>query len=260
MKFCGLEREGEAGANAGMTDIGSILAATLALSRRLDGLKFRSPADFVYRPLEYAGAIHRAYVERYAAGPKRVVFLGMNPGPYGMGQTGVPFGDVASVRDWLGLRGEVGRPLPEHPGKRVLGLDCPRREVSGARLWGLFAARFGAPENFFREHYVHNYCPLLFLENTRQGRNVTPDALPAADMAPVYAACDDFLRELVAVQRPAWVVGVGGFAEGRARAALAGLPVRIAGIPHPSPANPAANRDWAALATRALSDRGVWAE
>ena len=32
---------------------------------------------------------------------KRVVFLGMNPGPFGMAQVGVPFGEVAAVRDWL---------------------------------------------------------------------------------------------------------------------------------------------------------------
>lgn len=241
-----------------MTDPERLVAATLALRATLTGLRFRHPADLVYQPLEYAWAIHRAYLEKFAAGRKRIVFLGMNPGPYGMGQTGVPFGEVAAVRDWMGLRGEVVKPAGEHPAKRIEGLDCKRSEVSGGRLWGLFAKKFGKPENFFAEHYVHNYCPLLFLENTKLGRNVTPENLPAADMAPVYAACDDYLRELVAVQRPEWVVGVGHFAEGRAKIALAGMPVRVASLPHPSPANPGANKDWAGAATKALVSQGVW--
>lgn len=241
-----------------MSDASRLIAATRVLRDRLAGLCFRKPADLVYCPLEYAWAIHRAYLDKCAAGRKRVVFLGMNPGPYGMGQTGVPFGEVAAVRDWMGLRGEVLKPAGEHPAKPIEGLACKRSEVSGARLWGMFAQKFGTAENFFREHYVHNYCPLLFIENTKLGRNVTPENLSATDMAPVYAACDDFLRELVAVQKPEWVVGVGHFAEGRAKEALAGLPVRIALLPHPSPANPAANKDWAGIATNALIAQGVW--
>ena len=243
-----------------MSDADRLIAATLALRKKLSGLAFKKPADLVYCPLEYAWEIHRAYLEKFAVGRKRIVFLGMNPGPYGMGQTGVPFGEVTAVRDWMGLRGAVSKPAGEHPAKPVGGLACKRSEVSGKRLWGLFAQKSGTPEAFFREHYVHNYCPLLFLENTKLGRNVTPENLSVADMAPVYAACDEFLRELVAVQRPEWVVGVGGFAEGRAKVALAGLPVRIGALPHPSPANPAANKDWAGAATRALVAQGVWAK
>jgi len=236
----------------------SLAAAARALDARLATLRFRAPADYVYRPLDYAWDVHRAYLEKYAAGTKRVVFLGMNPGPYGMAQTGVPFGEVAAARDWLGLSGAVGRPAREHPAKRVQGFACPRSEVSGRRLWGLFAARFGAAERFARGHYVHNYCPLLFLEDTRLGRNVTPEELPAADLAAVYAACDEFLRLLVDALRPEWVIGVGGFAEGRAREALAGRSVKVGRVPHPSPASPAANKDWAGSATRALVDQGVW--
>lgn len=236
----------------------SLIDATRDLNDRLAPLRFRSPADIVYRPLDYAWPIHRAYLETFATGTKRVVFLGMNPGPYGMAQNGVPFGEVAAVRDWMGLRGEVGKPDREHPAKRVEGLACKRSEVSGGRLWGLFAQRFGTPEVFFRDHYVHNYCPLLFLQDTKLGRNVTPENLPAADMAPVYAACDDFLRTLVTTLKPEFLVGVGGFAEGRAKIALEPLPVRIVTIPHPSPANPAANRDWPGAATAALVRQGVW--
>lgn len=235
-----------------------LAAAARALDARLSKLRFAKPADYVYRPLDYAWDVHRAYLERFAAGPKRVVFLGMNPGPYGMAQTGVPFGEVAAVRDWLGLRGAVAKPEREHPAKRVQGFDCPRSEVSGRRLWGLFAARFKSADAFAREHYVHNYCPLLFLEGTRLGRNVTPEELPTADLAAVNAACDEHLRALVDALKPEWVIGVGAFAQGRAREALSGRAVKIGCVLHPSPASPAANKGWAEAATRALVAQGVW--
>lgn len=236
-----------------------VIQATIALRKALSGLKFPSPADFVYQPLDYAWAPHEAYLRRHAAaGPKKILFLGMNPGPFGMAQTGVPFGEIAAVRDWLGLEMAVARPPVEHPGKKVTGFACHRSEVSGRRLWGLFQERFGKPESFFAEHLVHNYCPLLFLENTKQGRNVIPEELPSEVMAPVNKECDKLLRVMVETLGVSTVVGVGGYAETRAREALDGLLVKYAKVPHPSPANPVANRGWSAAATRALVEQGVW--
>lgn len=225
----------------------------------LCGLRFPSPADYVYQPLDYAWDSHRAYLERYAAaGPRATLFLGMNPGPFGMAQTGVPFGEVAIVRDWLGIDMPVGRPTLEHPAKRVLGFGCPRSEVSGRRLWGLFRERFVQPDAFFAGHTVHNYCPLLFLQDTKTGRNVTPEELPSETMRPVELACDQLLRDLVRILNVRTVVGVGGYAENKARQALDGLEVRFARVLHPSPASPAANRGWSEAATRELVGQGVW--
>lgn len=233
--------------------------AALAARDALRGLEFPRPADFIYHPLDYAWEAHRRYLERHAAaGPRPILFLGMNPGPFGMAQTGVPFGEVAAVRDWLGIDVAVARPHREHPAKPVLGFACPRSEVSGRRLWGLFRARFGSPEAFFAAHTVHNYCPLLFLEGTKTGRNVTPEELPADSMRPVELACDRLLRDLARILAVRCVVGVGGYAEARARAALAGLDVRFARVLHPSPASPAANRGWSEAATRELVAQGVW--
>lgn len=234
------------------------MGATKALSAELNALRFSPPVSHVYNPLDYAWEIHAEYLRRHASGTKRVIFLGMNPGPFGMAQTGVPFGEVNAVRDFLGLYGLVGSPAREHPGKPVEGFACPRSEVSGRRLWGLFARRFQTAEEFARDHYVHNYCPLLFLENTRQGRNLTPDSLPASEAFPLYSACDTFLRLLTDTLRPRYVVGVGGFAEARAAEALAGRPVQVLRILHPSPASPAANKDWEGAATAALEAAGVW--
>jgi single-strand selective monofunctional uracil DNA glycosylase len=53
------------------------------------------------------------------------------------------------------------------------------------------------------------------------------------------------------------VVGIGAFAEKRARTALADCQIRIGRILHPSPASPAANRGWAEQATRELRELGI---
>ena len=220
-----------------------LAAAAESLHRALSRLRFAPPVAHVYDPLGYARAPFAEYLRRYAGGEKEVVLLGMNPGPFGMAQTGVPFGEVSLVRDWLGIEARVGRPPREHPRRPVLGFACPRSEVSGQRLWGWARARFGPPERFFARFFVANYCPLLFLEAS--GRNRTPDRLPAAERDPLLRACDTAPRRSIEVLRPRFVVGVGRFAEARAREALGDLEVIVGRIPHPSPASPAANRGWA---------------
>ena len=219
-------------------------------------MRFAPPVSHVYNPLDYAWRAHEAYLREYAAGRKRVIFLGMNPGPFGMAQTGVPFGEIPAVRDWLGIHEEIGRPANEHPKRPILGFNCPRSEVSGHRLWGLFAANFGSAKTFSREHLVINYCPLVFIENS--GRNRTPDKLRPAERASLFEACDEHLREVVRVLKPDWLVGVGDFAAKRAEAAFPSGPIRVGRILHPSPASPAANRDWAGMATRQLQALGIW--
>ena len=219
-------------------------------------MTFKPPVTHVYNPLVYAWAPYEDYLRNFGATRKRVVFLGMNPGPFGMVQTGVPFGEVAAVRDWLGIERSVGKPEREHPRRPVTGFACVRSEVSGRRLWGLFAERFGTPRRFFAGHIVMNYCPLAFLESS--GRNRTPDKLAASEKEAVFSACDRHLRAVVAALTPEWVVGVGGFAAQRAAEVLQGSSVRIGQILHPSPASPAANRNWKGLARRQLQALGIW--
>jgi single-strand selective monofunctional uracil DNA glycosylase len=221
----------------------------------VDRLPFAEPVRYVYNPLAYARRPHELYLRRYAATRKRVILLGMNPGPFGMAQTGVPFGAVEPVRGWLAIEAPVGRPAREHPKRPVQGFACPRNEVSGARLWGAIAARFGTPERFFRRHFVANLCPLLFLEAS--GRNRTPDKLPAAEREPLLDACRRHLRRLADLLEPEWVVGVGAFAAAQAGEALRGTGVRLARILHPSPANPRAGAGWGLRAARELADQGV---
>ena len=232
-------------------------AVTVArdLREAVERLRFRPPVARVYNPLRYAWEPHRLYLERFAAGRRDVLLVGMNPGPWGMAQTGVPFGDVKLVRDWIGIEASVARPVDEHPKRPVLGFDCPRREVSGSRLWGWARDGWGTPERFFRSFFVHNYCPLAFLEPG--GRNRTPDKLPAVERASLFAACDVALVALTRLLRPRRVVGVGRFAATRAQIALEGADVVVGSMPHPSPASPQANRGWAEQASRALRELDI---
>jgi single-strand selective monofunctional uracil DNA glycosylase len=233
----------------------SLAEISRKLSRRVDKLEFAAPVSHIYNPLHYAREPHELYLERWGGGPKRALLLGMNPGPFGMAQTGVPFGDVALVRDFLGVQGKVGRPRLEHEKRKVLGFACPRGEVSGQRLWGFARDRFGSPERFFEHFFVVNYCPLAFMGES--GANLTPDKLPKREQQPLFEACDAALQDIVAELRPDFVIGVGAFATGRAKVALPGFRGVIATISHPSPASPKANRGWAALVENELREHGL---
>lgn len=238
----------------------ALISAAQILRESLRPLRFAAPVEYVYQPLDYAWVPHEAYLRRFGSTHKQVVFVGMNPGPFGMTQTGVPFGEIAAVRDWMGIHEPVGKPEREHPKRPVVGFDCPNSEVSGRRLWGLFAQRFGKAEAFFKDHFVANYCPLVFIEAS--GRNHTPDKLPAAETTAMEAACDAHLRAVIAALQPEWVIGVGAFAEERALRAkeAMGGDFKTGRVLHPSPASPAANRDWAGAATKQLVKLGVWEE
>jgi single-strand selective monofunctional uracil DNA glycosylase len=235
-----------------------VLRESEALTDALRRLRFSPPVAAVYNPISYAFPSWRAYHQRYAHDGCRVLLLGMNPGPWGMAQTGVPFGEIAAVREWMGIEEPIGRPENEHPARPIEGFACTRSEVSGRRLWGLMKERFGTAERFFEEHFVANYCPLVFMGES--GKNITPDKLPADERAPLFKLCDDFLVSVVHSLEPDYLVAVGKFALGRAETALSQVknhPETLS-VLHPSPASPAANKDWAGAATRALIEAGVW--
>lgn len=225
------------------------------LIHALSPLRFGPPVAYVYNPLSYAGEGFRRYIQKFGRAPREILLVGMNPGPWGMAQTGVPFGEIAAVKDWMGIEAPVGAPPAVHPKKPVDGFACPKSEVSGRRLWGWAKDRFGDPDAFFSRFFVANYCPLMFLDS--EGRNRTPDKLKKPERVPLFEACDAALRGTVMYFRPRWVIGVGVFAEHRAMAALAGLDVTIGRITHPSPANPQANRGWAGRIEAELSGMGI---
>jgi single-strand selective monofunctional uracil DNA glycosylase len=249
-----------------------LLQAARQLSDHLAALtkagQFTGPnatVTHVYNPHGYAWQAYEAYVRRFVQGRRRVVLLGMNPGPYGMMQIGIPFGEVAAVRDWMGIEAPIGRPEHEHPKRPIQGFNCTRSEVSGRRLWAWAAQRFGGADDFFSDHFVLNYCPLVFLEAS--GRNFTPDKLPAPALHALQALCDQHLRLALKALEPEWAIGIGAFAMKRMVYACADQkardlnlrPPKIAQILHPSPASPAANRGWSEAIEKQLAELQIYA-
>ena len=255
---------------AGVTIVEQLLGAARQLRDDCDQIRFSSPITHVYNPLHYAYAPYEQYVRRFGNAPKHVVFLGMNPGPFGMMQTGIPFGEVAAVRDWMQIQAQVDKPASQHGKRPIDGFACSRSEVSGKRLWAWAANQFGSAENFFGHSYVLNYCPLVFLEAS--GRNFTPDKLPAVTARQLAAACDRHLVLSLNALQPRWAIGVGAYAAKRlqlvllqARATEDAAVTRAWALPkviqilHPSPASPVANRGWEQAIVETLVQHRVYA-
>ncbi len=230
------------------------------LARETDKLKFTGKVNHIYNPLIYAAAAHRDYIKKYARGKKRVLFLGMNPGPWGMAQTGIPFGEISHTRNWLKIDGEILQPETSHFKRPIQGWECQRSEVSGRRLWGLMKTRFGNADNFFKDHYVENYCPLVFMEES--GKNLTPDKLPAEERGVLTDICDTHLKKVISIMKPEYLIGVGKYAEKNLLRVVESMDdsgkYKVFSILHPSPANPHANRGWADAVTRQLTEQGIW--
>ena len=224
-----------------------LIAAARELSREVSALKFEAPVAYTYNPLEYAWDGHEAYIRKFGEGQKDVLYLGMNPGPFGMAQTGVPFGEIPAVTLWMGITASVGQPEKTHPKRPVQGFSCPRSEVSGRRLWGLVEEMYGPAENFFRHAYVANYCPLIWMGET--GANITPTQLPKSQVEALDAACQRHLVRLLEILEPRVLIGVGGYALKQLEIAASALPEKkftLGTMLHPSPASPVANKFWPA--------------
>ena len=226
-----------------------IIAIADDLAANANQLKFATPVTYVYNPLEYARDAHSKYVQKYAKSGV-TLWVGMNPGPFGMAQTGVPFGDVAMASNFLKLKGKLGALPTQHPKRPIDGFDCPRSEVSGTRLWGYAREQFGTPAKFFKKFYVVNYCPLVFMGET--GKNITPDKLPVKEREALFNICDKALARIAQTMNARFVLGIGAFAKGACERALTGLAIPVGQILHPSPASPAANRGWAEAAHKQL--------
>lgn len=228
-----------------MSCVDDVLTAARELSARMNSLSFAPPVAYTYNPLDYAWAGHEAYIRRFATTPKQVLYLGMNPGPFGMAQTGVPFGEIPAVTLWMGISAAIGRPERMHPKRPVQGFACPRSEVSGRRLWGLFEEMYGSADAFFAQAYVANYCPLIWMSES--GANIPPTQLPKAQAEQIDTACQEHLVRLITALQPRCLIGVGAYALKQLEHAAAALPGReftLGTILHPSPASPVANKCW----------------
>jgi single-strand selective monofunctional uracil DNA glycosylase len=225
------------------------------LNKSIDNIDFPEPITHVYNPLQYAWPVFANYLERFAPLQAENILLGMNPGPWGMAQTGIPFGEISFVEQWMALSGKITQPRNLHPKRPIDGFACTRSEVSGRRLYGWAQERYGEPKKFFKNFLVLNYCPLVFMKES--GANFTPDKLNKAAAEPLFNACAKALQETIDVLEPKRLIGVGKFAATQARQDLASSNIAIETILHPSPASPMANRGWAPQAEKQLLAMGI---
>ena len=205
-------------------------------------------AECIYNPLRYAWDVHEEYLRRSGGHGAKAILMGMNPGPHGMGQMGIPFAATTVVRELIGIQGiEVNQPVNPHPNRPVNGLSHPKEEVSGTRLWNALSERYGSAGCIFEKVFVLNHCPLMIFSGPR-ATNITPDNIAGPSVKRLIERCDEHLREVVRILGIESVVGVGKYAERRARESLASMGVSVTSCWHPSPASPLANRnggaDW----------------
>ena len=244
------------GDNASMDFKEGLIDRTKRLRDEVDAIKFTYDG-FIYNPLDYAWAMHEAYLRRYVRQSAYVLFLGMNPGPFGMMQTGVPFGEVNAVRDYLKLDLPVGKPQKEHPGRPVLGMQIKRSEGSGKRLWGLISQKWPRPDDFFKDHCIFNYCPLGFLDAGKTAKNFTPDHLPKEEREKLEEVCDSYLKDVIDMINPKALIGIGKYAQTKLEAVNTEERI-VSSIIHPSPGNPQANVDWNGKTTEKMRELGLW--
>ena len=238
-----------------------ILELYSSLSSQVDKLEFSEPVVNVYNTLDYAWNGFESYVDKFLNESAKNIFLGMNPGPWGMTQTGVPFGEVNHVKYWLKLENiKINKPEKEHKSYPVEGLECERSEISGKKLWSLFRTRYVEPEKFFAENFVLNYCPLLFItQGAKGGKNLTPDKLKASERKLLFQICNDTLKNVIEILNPDFLIGIGNFAALRLSEIIKNdSEAKIVKILHPSPASPLSAKNWDLKVTEHLISSGVW--
>ncbi len=205
--------------------------------------------------------MHEAYLQSYVKKPVKTLLVGMNPGPFGMAQTGVPFGEINAVKEFLKLSQPIGKPLAEHPARPILGLETKRSEVSGKRLWSLMQAHYRTAEAFSQEMAIFNYCPLVFMQRTKTAKNMTPDKLAKGERLALQTICDAYLGDIITILEPTFLIGVGVYAYQMLEKVNNGNNERrVASILHPSPGNPQANKGWDEKAGAVFRGLGIWSE
>ncbi|XP_047511589.1 single-strand selective monofunctional uracil DNA glycosylase [Pieris napi] len=224
----------------------------------LKNIKLPETVTHVYNPTIYARDTFEMYIRKYCNTKKKIMFFGMNPGPWGMSQTGVPFGEISSVRDWLGIEGCVGKPLEENAARPVRGFDCTRTEVSGKRFWGLFKKLCGFPEVFFETSLVYNYINQQWMNS--KGCNITPADFKMSQMESLYNIGDLVFANVLRLYGVETVVAIGRFCLVRAQKAISQYillkNVKVIYLPHPSP-RVVNNNDWEERAISCLRNNNL---
>lgn len=216
------------------------------LVSQLNNLNYGPNVEYIYSPLDYASNLHKVFLKKFLCTSKKVLFLGINPGPWGMCQTGIPFGEVNIVRSYLRVDGEVLTPTNCHPQRPITGLNCHRSEVSGKRLWDLFIELSeGDPYKFFKDCFIHNYFPLALMNNN--AKNITPGDLKSEYQKELQEICDKSLSDILTLFHTEIIVAIGKYAEKRSNEVVKKFRltnIKVVQIPHPSPRSVGTAEKW----------------
>jgi single-strand selective monofunctional uracil DNA glycosylase len=211
----------------------------------------------IWNPGLYAASWHALFRKEYPASAGCILVFGLNPGPYGMAQTGIPFTDLKRLREHLP---RLAKGL-ERRGCSLAGVGLAPRslrpylsrtfESSAVRVYRFLSRGWGSAEDGWRSVVVANPCSLLFMDAA--GENRTPADLVGAvsrRTGSLVAArrlrerCNALrrlaAREAVRVLSPRGVVLLGKDAQRAMQTGIAPLlgPDSILGWEHPARAVP----------------------
>lgn len=218
----------------------ALIDLTEEFNKKLNELQFDFDG-FVYNPLNYASLLHNQFLNRNTNTIDNL-FMGMNPGPFGMAQNGVPFGATSKVKDFLKINGSVDLVLDAHPKLPIVGLEMKREEESGKRFWSVMEEIYGNCEEFFKHSFATNYCPLAFIDKGSTAKNITPDKLSKQDQKKIELVCDEFLEKQINILKPKRIIAIGRYSE---KMALKNKDkIEVLYLFHPSPANPKGFSYW----------------
>jgi len=129
----------------------------------------------VWNPALYALDIYQEYLTKFPPEPGAILALGLNPGPYGMAQTGIPFTDCRTASGALGMEMTIPGKAPDDLISRLKKANGKWRgtyERSSLGMYRFLILAWGDIKTAYRNWFVGNPCPLLFLDPERW--NVTP--------------------------------------------------------------------------------------
>jgi single-strand selective monofunctional uracil DNA glycosylase len=253
-------------ARAGKIDGDPLGAAIRFSSRRFAPLArsiARATGWLVLDPSRYGERWHAPFRRLYPPRARPLLVFGLNPGPYGMAQTGIPFTDLKRLAQGLPrLAAELARSgerlsLPGLAPSSLQPFLTRTFESSSVRVHRFLRLAHGSAERAFREVVFVNPCPLLFIDRAL-GENRTPADLPRA----LRAGVDEARVEVVSVA-VARLRARGAIVLGRDAAAALSVPLRarlgeraVVEWEHPARAVPDI---WARGLLAALRRRGLLA-
>lgn len=219
-------------------------------------LLYKDIPYFIYNPLEYCLDPFIQYLEK--GGEKRdIVFLGMNPGPFGMMQNGIPFGASNFVNNYLNIEKDFDKQKieKEHPKYKIIGKNIERQEISGTKLWGLIQSFYPDSNTFLENQIVLNYLQLAILDKEK-GKNITPDKLNKDVRTKIENICDNQLREILDILESKVLIGVGKYSYDSLLRVKKNE--KVIKINHPSPLNARYFKTWTEDTKKLLIDENIW--